>query len=127
MSEPVVVINAPAVLLAALPSLVAPVVPVNVLEPTVVGVPDTVQVTVAPAATVAGTVGEHDVVSPGGRPLTAHDAVVALTAGAAALVQLNVPLYGTPILAVVGKPTRLMLISAAALRNVHVIVCPPPR
>ena len=126
MSEPVVVINAPALLLAALPSLVAPVVPVKVLEPTAVGVPDTVQVMFDPGATVEGGTGAHEVVNPAGKPLTAHEALVALTAGAAALVQLNVPLYGTPTLAVVGKPARLMLISAAALRNVHVMVCPPP-
>ena len=92
MSEPVVAIKAPAVLLAALPSLVAPVVPESVLEPGVVGVPETVHVTVAPAATVAGTAGAHDVDSPAGNPLTAHVALVALNAGAPALVQVNVPL-----------------------------------
>ena len=57
MSEPVAPIVAVAVLLAGLPSLVAPVVPVSVDEPVVVGVPETVQVILAPAATEVGGVG----------------------------------------------------------------------
>ena len=57
MSEPVAPIVAVAVLLAALPSLVALVVPDSVDEPVVVGVPETVQVILAPAATEVGGVG----------------------------------------------------------------------
>ena len=57
MSEPVAPIVAVAVLLAALPSLVALVGPDSVDEPVVVGVPETVQVILAPAATEVGGVG----------------------------------------------------------------------
>ena len=86
------VIDAVAVLLAALPSLVAPVVPERAAVPTVVGVPETVHVIDAPAATAVGGEGTHDVVRPAGKPLTAHVAAVAPSAGAAALEQVNVPL-----------------------------------
>lgn len=75
-------------LLARLGSFVAPVVPVTVTLPTVVGVPDTVQVMAAPGATVAGGAGEQTVVNPAGKPLTAHEALVAAIAGAAALEQV---------------------------------------
>ena len=92
ISEAVVVNVAVAVLLAALPSLVAPVVPVNVDEPGEVGVPETVQVIAPPAATVAGGVGVHDVLRPAGRPDSAHDAEVAVREGAAAFVHVKVPL-----------------------------------
>ena len=81
-----------AALLAALPSLVAPVVPVTLEVATVVGVPETVQVIAAPAARLAaGTVGEHAVVRPAGNPLTAHVAFVAASAGDAASVHVKVP------------------------------------
>ena len=93
MSEPVNVIDLVAVLLAALPSLVAPVVPVAVMVAGAVGVPETVHVIVAPGATVAaGTVGEQVVVSPAGSPETEQVAFVAVSAGDAALVHANVPL-----------------------------------
>ena len=92
MSEPVTAIDAAAVLLAELPSLVAPVVPVSALTATVVGVPETVQVIEAPAATAAGGTGTHDVVRPAGKPLIAQAADVAPSAGAAALEHVNVPL-----------------------------------
>ena len=92
ISEPVTAIVVVAVLLAAFPSLVAPVVPVNVLEPGVVGVPETVHAILAPGATVAGGVGEQLVVNPAGRPLTAHVAFVAVTSGDAPFEHVNVPL-----------------------------------
>ena len=92
MSEPVVAIDVAAVLFVALPSLVAPVVPAIGLVATVVGVPETVQVIEAPAATAAGGTGTHDVVRPAGKPLTAQVAAVAPSAGAAALEHVNVPL-----------------------------------
>ena len=92
MSEPMAPSVTVAVLLAELPSLVAPVDPTTVLEPTVVGVPETVQVIFAPGATEAGGVGEQDDVKPAGRPVTAQLAEVAVTAGASALAQLYVPL-----------------------------------
>lgn len=57
MSEPTAPIVTVAVLLAGLPSLVAPVVPAIVLDPTAVGVPETVQVILAPGATVVGGIG----------------------------------------------------------------------
>lgn len=111
-----------AVLLALLPSLVAPVVPVTVEVLGAVGVPATVQVMVAPGATAAGGVGEHDVVMPAGRPVTAHVAAVAASTGAAPFAHVNVPEYGTPTVAVVGNALRSIDMSAAALTNVHVIV-----
>ena len=91
-SEPVVAIVVVAELLAGLPSLVAPVVPVRLEVATVVGVPETVQVMTALAARLAaGTVGEHEVVRPAGKPLTAQVALVAAIAGEAALVHVKVP------------------------------------
>ena len=92
ISAPVVVIVVDAVLLAALPSLLALVVPFKVDAPTVVGVPETVHVIFAPAATVAGGVGAHTTVKPAGKPATAQVAAVALKAGVAALEHVNVPL-----------------------------------
>ena len=106
--------------------MLAPVVPVSVDDPTVVGVPETVQVMTPAGATVVGGVGEHDVVKPAGNPLTAHVAAVAAIAGAAAFIHVNVPLYGVPTAATVGRPDILMLMSDETLTNVHVIVCPPP-
>ena len=91
MSEPAVARTVEAVLLAGLPSLDAPVVPVTVDDPVVVGVPETVHVILAPAANAAGGVGAHDVVRPGGRPVTAHDAFGAANAGAPAFEHVNEP------------------------------------
>lgn len=68
MSELWTVNAAVAVLLAVLRSFVAPVVPVTVTVPAAVGVPETVQVMVPAVATLIGGVGEHDDVSPAGRP-----------------------------------------------------------
>ena len=74
-------------------SLVAPVVTVTVELPTAVGVPLTGQLMLAPAATVAGGAGAHvPTVTPGGRPDTAHVALVALAVAAALFVHLIVPL-----------------------------------
>ena len=92
MSEAVVAIDAVAMLLAVFPSLVAPVTPVSVLVPTAVGVPETLQVMAAPAATLTGGVGAHDVVKPAGSPATEQVAPVAAIRGAAPLEQVNVPL-----------------------------------
>ena len=92
MSDAVVFSVVVAVLLAAFPSLVAPVVPVSVDEPGTVGVPETVQVITPPAATLAGGAGEQDVVRPAGRPEIEQVAAAAVSAGEAALVQVNVPL-----------------------------------
>lgn len=91
MSEPVTAIDPDAVLFAVFGSLLALVVPDTVAVPTAVGVPLTVQVIAAPGAMVAGGTGEHVVVRPAGRPLTAQVAAVAATAGAAALVHVKVP------------------------------------
>ena len=60
MSDPVAPSVAVVVLLAGLPSFDAPVVPVIVLEPGVVGVPETVHVIDAPGATETGGVGAHE-------------------------------------------------------------------
>lgn len=92
ISEPLTASVVVAVSLAGLLSLPAPVVPVSVLDPVLTGVPATVQVILAPAATVAGGVGEQVVLRPAGRPLIAHDAFVALAVAVAELVQVKVPL-----------------------------------
>ena len=92
MSAPVTATDVVAVLLAEFGSFPAPVVPVSVAEPTVVGVPETVHVIAAPAATVAGGVGAHEVLNPAGKPLIAHVAPVAASAGDAAFEHVNVPL-----------------------------------
>jgi hypothetical protein len=92
MSDPVVVSVAVAVLLAALESLVAPVVPLTVETAGVVGVPVTVQTICAPGATDDGGTGEHDVERPAGKPVTAQLAAVAVTAGAAAFLHVKEPL-----------------------------------
>ena len=84
--------DAAAVLFAGAPSLVAPVLPMSVLEPTVVGVPVTVQVMAAPGATLTGGVGEQEVVRPAGKPVTAHVADVAVTSGAPPFVHVKLPL-----------------------------------
>ena len=82
-----------AVLLAVLRSFVAPVVPVRLEEPTAVGVPATVQVMLAPGATVAGVTGEQvPTVTPVGRPVSEQLAAIAGKAGDAALEQAKVPL-----------------------------------
>jgi hypothetical protein len=129
MSEPVTVTDAVAVLLAALPSLPAPVAPDSGEVPTAVGVPATVQVIAAPGASeAAGTVGvgEHVVVKPAGRPANAQLAFVAAIAGAAAFAHVKVPAYGTPMLAVAGKPARLILMSEPATATAFVAVLLPP-
>jgi hypothetical protein len=97
MSEPVVVIAAVARLLPPVPlpplrSLVAPVVAVRVVDPGAVGVPDTGQLMLEPAVTVAGGVGVHEpMVTPGGRPLMAQVAAVALAVALALFVHFSVP------------------------------------
>lgn len=76
-----------------LTSLVAPVVAVTVLEPGAVGVPETGQEMLAPAATVAGGVGVHaPTVTPGGKPETVQVALRALAEAETLLVHLSVPL-----------------------------------
>lgn len=91
ISEPVVVIDATAVLLPGMPSLVAPVVPVSDAVPTAVGVPETVHEMVAPGATLVGGAGMHDDVRPAGNPAIEQVAAVAARAGVAAFVQVKVP------------------------------------
>ena len=92
MSEPVIASAVVAVLLAALGSLEAPVVPVSVAFPTAVGVPETVHTIDAPAATVTGGEGTHVVINPTGNPLIAQVAPAAARAGEAAFEHVNVPL-----------------------------------
>ena len=92
MSEPVTATVVVALLFERSPSLLALVVPVTVDDATVVGVPETVQVILAPAATEVGGTGEHVVVKPAGSPLTAQVAAAAVCVADAALVQVNVPL-----------------------------------
>ena len=81
-----------ALLFVLLPSLLALVVPDIGLVPVVVGVPETVQVIVAPAATLVGVVGEQTDVRPGGKPVILQVAAVAVSAGEAALEHVYVPL-----------------------------------
>jgi hypothetical protein len=97
MSAPPVAISwdawlLPPVVVPPLVSLVAPVETATVVLPDVVGVPDTGQLMLAPAATVAGGVGVHvPTVTPAGKPLTAQVAAVALAVAVALLVQRMVP------------------------------------
>ena len=91
MSEPVTLTDVLAVLLAAFGSLPAPVVPLTAALPTAVGVPETVHAIEAPGANATGGVGEHDVVNPAGKPVTAQVAADAVIAGAAAFVHVNEP------------------------------------
>lgn len=91
MSEPVTVIDVEAVLFDVFESFVAPVVPEIDAVPVAVGVPETVQLTVPEGATLAGGVGVQEVVNPAGKPVTAHDAFVAVTEGAAPFVHVNEP------------------------------------
>ena len=91
MSEPVTAMAVDAVLLAGVASLVALVVPLIGALPTDVGVPETVHVIAAPGATEVGGTGKQLVVNPAGKPLTAHVALVAAMAGAAAFAHVNVP------------------------------------
>jgi len=102
MSDPVVVMPAVVELLPPadvppLMSLVAPVVAVSVVAvsvvaPSAVGVPETGQEMLAPAATVAGGVGvQAPMVTPGGSPLTAQVAAVALAVAVAEFVHRSVP------------------------------------
>ena len=84
----------PPVPLPPLLSLLAPVVTVAVVDPEAVGVPLTGQLMLAPGATLAGGSGEHaPTVTPGGKPMTAQVAAMALPVDAAGLfVHLIVPL-----------------------------------
>ena len=97
MSEATVAIVAviellPPAVVPPLLSLRAPVTAVSVVEPGAVGVPLTAQLMLAPAAIVAGVVGEQvPMVTPGGRPEIAHVAAVALAVALALLVHLRVP------------------------------------
>jgi hypothetical protein len=113
-------------LFAVLPSLVAPVVPVTVDEPGVVGVPVTEQTMLPPGATDVGGTGAQVNESPAGSPVTAHEAAVAATAGAAAFLQVNEPVYGTPTVTAVGNPVRLMLMSEPDTATALVAVLLPP-
>lgn len=100
MSGAVVLIVRVSVLLAALLSCVAPVVPVTVLSPAAVGVPATAQVTVAPAGTGLPAVQlvpdglmvqVPAVITPVGNPVTPH-CVPAPASALPMLVQLKLPL-----------------------------------
>ena len=98
MSEPTAAMSLvaellPPVVVPPLMSLVAPVATVTVVVPVAVGVPETEQEMLAPAATVAGGVGEQTpTVTPGGRPEIEQDAAVALVVAVAELVHFTVPL-----------------------------------
>jgi hypothetical protein len=118
-----------------LTSLAAPVVSVSGEVPTAVGVPVTVQVMAAPMASVAvvGTTGIQVAVKPAGKPAMAQ--VVPILAGAVAagavFVQVNVPLYGAPTIAVVGILTNdgtmsepVVTMEAVALLLPPVVVLP---
>jgi hypothetical protein len=88
MSEPVMAMVVVSVLLPVLKSFDATVRPFRVDEPTVVGVPETVQRMLAPGATVAGVAGAHTCVSPAGNPDTEQSTLVAAIAGDTALVHV---------------------------------------
>ena len=88
MSEPTTFSAAVAELFEAFPSFVAPVVPVSVELPIVVGVPLTVHEIVAPGATSAGGAGVQIEERPAGNPEIAHDALEAAIAGDDAFVHV---------------------------------------
>lgn len=95
-----------------LESFVAPVVAVTVTDPVVVGVPETEQEMLAPAATDAGGVGvQVPTVTPGGNPLIKHVAATAAADADGLLAQTTVPEYGTPTVDVAGSPDRSGCIS----------------
>jgi len=97
ISDPVVVIGdvarlSPPVVVPQFVSLVAPVVTTTVDDPTAVGVPETGQEMLAPAATVAGGTGvQAPTVTPAGSPLTEQVAAVALAVAVAEFVHRIVP------------------------------------
>ena len=92
ISEPVVLMDAMAELFAAFGSLLAPVVPVSGLVAPAVGVPETVHVIDAPAATLIGCgPGAQEYVKPAGKPEMAQVAAVAVTSGAPPFEHVNVP------------------------------------
>jgi hypothetical protein len=135
MSEPVVTIELVTVLLPPavippLPSLAAPVVKVSGTVPTAVGVPLTVQVMAAPIAKVdeVGRFGEQTVVNPVARPVIAQvaPALAAAVAAGAVLVQVKVPLYGTPTWAVEGIPANDGTMSEPVVTTELVAVLLPP-
>jgi hypothetical protein len=135
MSEPVVTMVLVALLLPAavtppLMSLVEPVVSVSGEVPTAVGVPVTVQVMTAPMARVpvVGTVGEHKLLKPAGKPAIAQLVLTlaAAVAAGAVLVQVKVPLYGTPTCAVVGIPAKEGTMSEPVVTMELVTVLLPP-
>ena len=73
--------------------------PVTVTVPGVVGVPDTVQVTIAPTGTVPGDVHapfelivQPSTLTPAGNPLTPHVAFTAAAVAPALLVHVKLPL-----------------------------------
>ena len=114
-------------------SLPAPVVTVTVDGPAVVGVPATAQVTVCPIGTTepwthgaATGLMVHPVTTiPAGRPLIEHVAPVASAVAEPLLPQLKLPVYGTPVFAVGGRPPTATLMSAngaAAMSVVDVAV-----
>lgn len=129
MSGTVVVMSLVAVLLVALPSLVAPVVPATVTGPAVVGVPETEQVTVCPTGTLEpaaqtafeGLIVQAATVTPDGKPVTPHK-VPTVASAVPTLVQLKLPVYGTPTEAVAGKPSKEMAISGRVVVIALVVV-----
>ena len=109
-----------AVSLAGFTSPVAPVLPLAVVLLGAGGVPLTVQVTVWPTGTALPAVQavvdwpivHAPIVTPAGSPETVHD-VPATAAAVPLLVQVKLPLYGLPAVAVPGRPPRLMPRSGA--------------
>lgn len=83
-----------------------------VMTPVVVGVKSTVQAMLPPDARgePVGTLGEQDVVAPAGTPEITHDAAVAGLGPA--LVQLKLPVTGTPTAMVMGSVTAVACMSA---------------
>lgn len=88
MSEPVIVSVVVSELLPVLKSFDATVRPLSGNDPVTVGVPETVQTTDAPGATVAGVVGEQVVVRPAGKPERLQSTLVAAIDGAPAFVHV---------------------------------------
>jgi hypothetical protein len=135
ISELSVAIAFVAVSLPGFVSLVAPVATEAVVLPVVVGVPETGHEIDAPMASEAtGVSGVHaPTVTPGGSPLTAHETPRPAAVADALFVHLTTPAYGTPTVAVAGRPVRsgatsdpvtLIAVLAVLLATVASLVAP---
>jgi hypothetical protein len=107
-------------------SLVPPVVSDAIVVPGAVGTPETGHEIDAPGASEdTGNAGEHvPTVTPGGRPVMAHDTFVAAAVAVPVFVHSAVPEYGTPTVAVAGRLVRSGVTSEPVMATVVAAVWP---